>query len=388
MGLDDRDGLRMLRDTVDPRLGGEGLIRDFYTKWFAIDLAVSDLFPPDLGGQFTVFSQALTWLFGELIDQRAEEPVAFLAQLGRDHRKYGVVQSHYFSMHEALYTTLRSNLTDNWDDKLDDTARAALELFIGVMRGAADAEQGPPFCDGTVVELNRVSRDISVVRLALDQPLAYFAGQYVTVQVPQWPRRWRYLSPAIPPDPDGAIEFHVRSVAGGMISPTVVGETQPGDRWRLSNPHGGMKIDRDGGAVLMVAGSTGLAPLRALIMDLTRWGVNPRVHLFFGGRYPCELYDLPTLWQIASQNPWLSVSPVSEFRKNPPWAADYPDVQPPRGLHVHQTGRLPEVVTKYGNWGDRQILICGGPDMVTATKEALIAKGAPAERIQHDPLAG
>ena len=388
MGLDDSDGLRMLRDTVDPRLGGEGLIRDFYTKWFAIDLAVRDLFPPDLGGQFTVFSQALTWLFGELIDQRAEEPVAFLAQLGRDHRKYGVVQSHYFSMHEALYTTLRAKLSDNWDDKLDDTVRAALELFIGVMRGAADAEQGPPFCDGTVVELNRVSRDISVVRLALDQPLAYFAGQYVTVQVPQWPRRWRYLSPAMPPDPDGAIEFHVRSVAGGMISPTVVGETQPGDRWRLSNPHGGMKIDRDGGDVLMVAGSTGLAPLRALIMDLTRWGVNPRVHLFFGGRYPCELYDLPTLWQIASQNPWLSVSPVSEFRKNPPWAADYPDVQPPRGLHVHQTGRLPEVVTKYGNWGDRQILICGGPDMVTATKEALIAKGAPAERIQHDPLAG
>ena len=69
---------------------------------------------------------------------------------------------------------------------------------------------------------------------------------------------------------------------------------------------------------------------------------------------------------------------MSEFRQDPPWAADYPDVQPPRGLHVRQTGKLPEVVTKYGNWGDRQILICGGPNMVAATKEALIAKGAPA----------
>ena len=123
-----------------------------------------------------------------------------------------------------------------------------------------------------------------------------------------------------------------------------------------------MQIDRDAGDVLMVAGSTGLAPLRALIMDLTRWGVNPRVHLFFGARYPCELYDLPTLWQIASNNPWLSVSPVSEFGNDPPWAADYPDVQPPRGLHVRQTGKLPEVVTRYGDWGDRQILICGGPE--------------------------
>ena len=111
------------------------------------------------------------------------------------------------------------------------------------------------------------------------------------------------------------------------------------------------------------------------------------MHLFFGARYPCELYDLKTLWEIAATSPWLSVSPVSEYAGDPPWAADYPDVQPPRGLHVRQTGRLPEVVTKYGGWGDRQILICGGPEMVRATREALIAKGAPPERIQHDPLA-
>jgi NAD(P)H-flavin reductase len=136
----------------------------------------------------------------------------------------------------------------------------------------------------------------------------------------------------------------------------------------------------------MVAGSTGLAPLRSIIMGLTRWADNPRVHLFFGGRYPCELYDLPTLWQIAAQNPWLSVSPVSEYTANPAWASEYPDATPPRGLHVRQTGRLPEVVTRYGSWSDRQILICGGPGMVSATKAALMAKGAPPQRIQHDPL--
>jgi NAD(P)H-flavin reductase len=92
------------------------------------------------------------------------------------------------------------------------------------------------------------------------------------------------------------------------------------------------------------------------------------------------------LWQIASHNPWLSVTPVSEYTGDPPWAKDYPDVMPPRGLHVRQTGRLPDVVTRYGGWGDRQILICGGPAMVRTTKDALITKGAPLERIQHDPL--
>ncbi|HEX2212396.1 MAG TPA: FAD-binding oxidoreductase [Mycobacterium sp.] len=387
MGLDDRDALRMLRDAVDPALGSDELIGRFYTRWFALDTSVRDLFPPDMAAQRGAFGHAITYVLGELVAQRAQEPVAFLAQLGRDHRKYGVTQEHYDTMQDALYRTLRTELIGSWDDKLDGAAHDAVSLMVGVMRGAADAEKGPPFCDGTVIEHIRATRDVSVVRLQLDRPLFYHPGQYVTVQVPQWPRRWRYLTPSIPADRSGCIEFHVRSVTGGMVSTAIVGETRPGDRWRLSNPHGGLHVDRDGGDVLMVAGSTGLAPLRTLIMDLTRFGENPRVHLFFGGRYPCDLYDLPTLWQIASQNPWLSVTPVSEFNVDPPWAGDYPDVQPPRGLHVRQTGTLADVVTRYGNWGDRQILICGGPEMVSVTKEALIAKGAPAERIQHDPLA-
>ena len=339
-----------------------------------------------MDGQRAAFGHALQWVYGELVAQRAEEPVAFLAQLGRDHRKFGVLPRHYDTLRSALYATLRSHLGEAWTPAIDAAADQSLNLIIGVMSGAADAEEGPAWWDGTVVEHIRVSRDLAVVRLRLDRPMHYHPGQYVNVQVPQCPRRWRYLSPAIPADPDGGIEFHVRLVPGGLVSTAVVNETRPGDRWRLSSPHGAMRVDRDGGDVLMVAGSTGLAPLRALIMDLCRYGENPRVHLFFGARYRCELYDLRTLWEITTHNPWLSVSPVSEYTRDPSWAADYPDVSPPRGLHVTQTGQLPDVVTKYGGWGDRQILISGGPAMVRATEAALIAKGTLPERIQHDPL--
>ncbi|BBX66993.1 FAD-binding oxidoreductase [Mycolicibacterium psychrotolerans] len=385
MGLEDRDSMRILRDALDS--GAEQLVAEFYTRWFAADLSARDLFPPDMTTQRKVFGHALNWLCDELIAQRAEEPVAFLAQLGRDHRKYGVTPGHYDTLQTALLATLRSHLADRWDRRLAEAVTDVITLIVGVMSGAADAETSPPFCDGTVLEHLRPARDVSVIRLKMDHALGYQPGQYLPVQVPQWPRRWRYLSPSIPADPAGYLEFHVRSVPGGMVSTAIVGEARPGDRWRVSNPHGALHVDRDDGDVLMVAGSTGLAPLRTLIMDLTRFGENPRVHLFFGAKHPCELYDLRTLWEIASTNPWLSVTPVSEFAFNPPWAARYPDVTPPRGLHVRQTGRLPEVVTRYGNWGDRQILVCGGPAMVAATKAALIAKGAPAERIRHDPLA-
>ncbi|MBO0863933.1 MAG: 2-polyprenylphenol hydroxylase [Mycobacterium sp.] len=385
MGLDDRNALRVLHAVVDPD-DGNGLIGRFYDRWFSRDVAVRDLFPPDMAGQRAAFAHALNWVYGELVAQRAETPVAFLAQLGRDHRKYGVTAPHYETLRQALYNTLRDELGEAWTRAVAEAARQSLNLITGVMSGAADADEGPPWWDGTVIQHLRVSRDLAVVRLQLDRPLHYHAGQYVNAAIPQCPRRWRYLTPAIPPDDSGAIEFHVRAVPGGLVSTAIVGETEPGDRWRLSSPHGGLHVNRDGGDVLMVAGSTGLAPLRSIVMDLTRWAENPRVHVFFGGRYPCELYDLPTLWQIAVHNPWLSVSPVSEYTADPAWAADYPDVTPPRGLHVRQTGRLPDVVAKYGGWGDRQILICGGPAMVRATKAALIAKGAPPEHIQHDPL--
>ncbi|MDD7811870.1 FAD-binding oxidoreductase [Mycobacterium sp. CSUR Q5927] len=389
MGLDDRDALQVLRGAFavpNASDGTDGFVARLFARWFGTDPSARDLFPADLSAIRTAFTQALSWVYGELVAQRAQEPISFIAQLGRDHRKYGVTQHHYDTMGRVLFAALRDELAEAWTPAVEDAARESLNLIIGVMGGAADAEEGPAWWDGSVVEHLRVSRDLAVVRIQLDHPLPYYPGQYVKVEVPQCPRSWRYLSPAMPADETGAIEFHVRGVPGGLVSPAIVNETRPGDRWRLSSPHGGLHVDRDAGDVLMVAGSTGLAPLRAIIMDLTRWGVNPRVHLFFGGRYPCELYDLPTLWQIAAHNPWLSVTPVSEYARDPSWAADYPDVTPPRGLHVRQTGQLPDVVTRYGNWSDRQILVCGGPEMTRATEAALIARGAPAQRIQHDPL--
>lgn len=386
MGLDDRDALQVLRGAFAAPDANDGFVARLFARWFGTDPSARDLFPADLSGIRTAFTQALSWVYGELVAQRAQEPISFIAQLGRDHRKYGVSQHHYDTMGRVLYAALRDELAEGWTPAVEDAARESLNLIIGVMGGAADAEEGPAWWDGSVVEHLRVSRDLAVVRIQLDHPLPYYPGQYVKVEVPQCPRSWRYLSPAMPADETGAIEFHVRGVPGGLVSTAIVNETRPGDRWRLSSPHGGLHVDRDAGDVLMVAGSTGLAPLRAIIMDLTRWGVNPRVHLFFGGRYPGELYDLPTLWQIAAHNPWLSVTPVSEYARDPSWAADYPDVTPPRGLHVRQTGQLPDVVTRYGSWSDRQILVCGGPEMTRATEAALIAKGAPAQRIQHDPL--
>ena len=189
MSLNDRDALAQLHAAIDPA-DENGLIGRFYTRWFSFDLSPRDLFPPDMAAQRAAFAYALKWIYGELVAQRAEQLVAFLVQLGRDHRKYGVVPEHYATLRQALHATLRDELAEAWTDAVDAAAQQSLNLITGVMSGAADAEQGPAWWDGTVIEHLRISRDLAVVRLQLDRPMPYHPGQYVNVQMPQWPRRW------------------------------------------------------------------------------------------------------------------------------------------------------------------------------------------------------
>ena len=145
-------------------------------------MSVRDLFPPDMATQRAAFAQALTWLFGETHRPAGRGARRLPCSAGP---RSPQVRCHATALRQhadALCSArMRSHLSDRWDDGLAGTARDAVELIVGVMRGAADAEKGPPYRDGTVIEHIRATRDVSIVRLQLDHPLSYHPGQYVTV---------------------------------------------------------------------------------------------------------------------------------------------------------------------------------------------------------------
>ena len=89
--------------------GSDDLVGRFYATWFQRDASVRELFPADLTCQRAAFAEAMRWLFGEFV-AHLPEPVAFLAQLGRDHRKYGVTDSQYASLCQSFFLTLRTEL--------------------------------------------------------------------------------------------------------------------------------------------------------------------------------------------------------------------------------------------------------------------------------------
>ncbi|WP_411194624.1 hypothetical protein [Rhodococcus jostii] len=58
----------------------------------------------------------------------------------------------------------------------------------------------------------------------------------------------------------------------------------------------------------MIGEGTGIAPLRAQLLNTAQLDGNPRTHLFVGGTYPCDLYDLDMLWALTRTNPRLTSS--------------------------------------------------------------------------------
>ena len=365
--------------------GPQTLSRSFYALLFARYPDARDFFPAAMDEQRDRLISAVQYVI-ERLEEESGQILAYLAQLGRDHRKYGIEDAHYVAVGNSLIAAVEQfPSTEPWTDELEQAWRDVLSVVAATMMDAANAASGPPAWGATVIEHLQVRKDVSIVRLQLDEPMTYTAGQYVSVQVPSRPRMWRYLSPANPANDQGIIEFHVRRVSGGWVSPAIVSQTLVGERWVIGSPLGDLGVRYDNGRdILMIGSGTGIAPLRAQILQMSQRGQDRRVHVFFAGRYPCDLYDLGTLWALAEQNPWLTVVPVTEEDEDPWWYTGPSSAALP-GMHRRLTGKVGQVVADFGTWAERDIQLVGSEAMINTTKFRLHAAGTPPENIRHDP---
>lgn len=177
-----------------------------------------------------------------------------------------------------------------------------------MVQAAEEAADDPAWWPAEVLGVDRRTMDVTIVQLRPAEPLKYQPGQSIAVEIPYRPRQWRYFSPANAPRDDGSIEFHIGLVAGGQVSGPAVRSLRPGDSVRLGAPVGdSLLLPEDSSKdLLMVAGGTGLAPLRAMLGQLDRRpGGIPNVHLFHGARMPWNLYEHNQLLRL-TQRPWFS----------------------------------------------------------------------------------
>lgn len=363
--------VRLIRESwalVEPR--SEEVTRYFYAMLFSLAPATRDLFAVNMQVQRSRLLRAVVHTI-QTVD-RPDELLPFLHQLGRDHRKFGVTPQYYEALGTALLAAIKKYSGAAWTEAVERAWAEAYTVMASAMTEAAAADVGPAFYTGEVVYHERLGWDLAIIQVRALQPVPYEPGEYVSVETPQRPRLWRYLSPANAPRPDGILEFHVRAVEGGWVSRALVSHARLGDRWRIGSPMGRLRVDRTNGRdVVMIAGGTGVAPMHSIIEDLSRYRTNPRVHLFYGGRTPDDLYDLRKLQQAASIAGWLTVTPVLE--------------QDPEAVGAER-GTLADVVTRYGAWTGRDVLIAGSPAMLRATVSRMLVAGTPLDHIHYDPF--
>ena len=336
----------------------------FYSHLFLTHPEARAMFPASMAAQRDRLVGALLRVVGNV--HQVEAVVPYLQQLGRDHRKYGVTAEHYPFVGASLLATLEHFLADEWTSELAADWATAYGLVAEVMTAAStEAEQAaPPWYDAEVMDHERRGPGIAVLTVRPEQRVPYRPGQSVSVQAPMTPRMWRYLSPANAPRADHTIEFHVRAVDGGWVSPALVHSTGKGDVLRLAAPIGsGLVLDQASheldGDLLLIAGGTGLAPLRAVVEQLDGRRQRRTVDLYVGARTEAELYDLPALRQLQERNRWLTVIPVVQRGASP-------------GLAI---GDPASVAVGNRRWQGAHVFVCGSPEMVETSLEVLDAAG-------------
>lgn len=346
----------------------ERLAGYFYARIFLKDPSVRDMFPMTMDVQRSRLLGAIVTAIQAVDDpDRFDE---YLRSLGRDHRKFQVVAEHYEVVGAALIESLRSFARDQWTPEYDQAWRDAYDVIARKMLAGAEADCNPAWWHAEVVSHERRSRDIAVLTVKPLQQLEFRAGQYVSIESPaHHPRVWRTYSMANAPRVDGTMEFHVRALGAGWLSGALVRRAKAGDLIRLAAPMGTMTLDRRSTRdIVFAAGGTGLAPIRALLDELTTFNRTRWVHMFFGAKDRDDLYDLDHLHGLAKMYPWISVVPVCSNDLD--WGGE--------------EGNVADAVTRYGPWKDHDFFVSGSPPMVRSTLRALNQLEVPHGRIRYD----
>lgn len=252
-------------------------------------------------------------------------------------------------------------------------ARPLSDLVVKVREAEALAEIAVRTLPARVAALERLAHDVMRVALKLpsSERLEFLAGQYVEILLPGG--RARCFSLANPPGREGPLELHVRRYPGGLFSTQVFERMKEGDLLRLRGPLGSFHLAREGrGPVVLVAGGTGFAPIKAILEEALARAEDRPMRLYWGVRARRDLYldALPRRWAL--EHPRFTYVPVlSEPLPEDDWDGR-------TGLvHAAVCEDLPDL-------SGQEVCMSGPPPMIEAAREAFLARGLAPESLHYD----
>jgi len=240
--------------------------------------------------------------------------------------------------------------------------------------------------NGVVEGLKEVTYDIKElrIRLAKSASIDFKAGQYMQLVIPPYgdikESAQRAYSISSKPSEKENVEFLIRLVPNGIATTyvhRVLKEKQP---ISIVGPFGEFYVRETDADMFCVAGGSGMAPIRSILLDMHEKKVQHRkIWYFFGARSRRDLYyleefrRLEALWTCFHFIPALS-EPLPEDH----WDGE--------------TGLVTDVLDRYmkakvdpskSNEG----YLCGSPGMIGACLKVMMANGIPEDKIYYDKFA-
>jgi phenol hydroxylase P5 protein len=214
----------------------------------------------------------------------------------------------------------------------------------------------------TVSRIETLTPTIKAIRLKLDGPIDFQAGQYVQLQLPgvEGARPFSIANSPQQVASCGEIEINVRIVAGGAGTAYLHDKLKVGDPLTVSGPYGRFFVRESANMpLLFMAGGSGLSSPRSMILDLLERGCTLPITLVYGQRNLAELYYDAEFRALAAKHPNFSYVPAL--------SEDASGFQGLKGF-VHDAARD----HFKGDFSGRKAYLCGPPPMIEACLGALM----------------
>ena len=219
-----------------------------------------------------------------------------------------------------------------------------------------------------------VDETARVRTLVLDVPdwTGHLAGQHLDVRLTAEDGYRAERSYSIASAPGEPVAITIERLDDGEVSPYLTEELRGGDALELRGPVGGYFVwdAGDGGPLLLVAGGSGIVPLRAMLRHRERSGSDVPVRLLYSSR---SLDDVIYRSELAEQGAGVEVVQTLTREQPDDWTG--------YGRRV-DAALLGEVA-----WPAEQeplAFVCGPTSFVETVASGLVALGYPPARVKTE----
>jgi ferredoxin-NADP reductase len=226
-----------------------------------------------------------------------------------------------------------------------------------------------------VAKVTSVTRETdSVVTIELDPPdwLGHRAGQHLDVRLTADDGYTAERSYSIASAPGEPVAITVERLEGGEVSPYLTEDLQAGDELELRGPIGGYFVweSGDGGPLMLLAGGSGVVPLRAILRHRWRTGSDAPARLLYSAR---TLPDVIYRGELDQDHDGAQVIYTLTRSQPPGWTG--------------HTGRIDQALLTQAAWAAEAkplAFICGPTSFVETAAAGLVALGYPPERVKTE----